>query len=114
QKAHVPDDVKFQTKPEIALDQIRAALAAGVAPGVLLADAGYGVDGVFRSGVTALGLTYAVGVQSTLSTRRFAPKSWRQSWPARLGGRCLGARAPTKPCPLASPPCGSGQPRATG
>jgi len=67
QKAHVPDDVKFQTKPEIALDQIRAALAAGVAPGVLLADAGYGVDGVFRSGVTALGLTYAVGVQSTLS-----------------------------------------------
>src|SRR5208282_1712883 len=39
QKAHVPDDVKFQTKPEIALDQIRAALAAGVAPGVLLADA---------------------------------------------------------------------------
>ena len=67
QKTHVPDDVKFQTKPEIALDQIRAARAAGVAPGVLLADAGYGVDGVFRSGVTALGLTYAVGVQSTLS-----------------------------------------------
>lgn len=67
QKAHVPDDVKFQTKPEIALDQIRAALAAGVAPGILLADAGYGIDGPFRSGVTALGLTYAVGVQSTLS-----------------------------------------------
>jgi SRSO17 transposase len=67
EKAHVPDDVKFQTKPEIALAQVRAALAAGVAPGVLLADAGYGVDGRFRSGVTALGLTYAVGVQSTLS-----------------------------------------------
>ena len=34
-KAHVPDAVKFHTKPEIALDQVRAALAAGVAPGVL-------------------------------------------------------------------------------
>ena len=67
QKAHVPDDVKFQTKPEIALDQIRAALAAGVARGVVLADAAYGIDGGFRAGVTAMGLTYAVGVQSTIS-----------------------------------------------
>jgi SRSO17 transposase len=65
-KAHVPDDVKFQTKPEIALDQIRAAIAAGVARGVLLADAGYGVDSPFRSGITSAGLTYVVGVQSTL------------------------------------------------
>ena len=32
-KAHVPDNVSFKTKPEIALDQIRAALAAGVATG---------------------------------------------------------------------------------
>ena len=55
-KARVPDEVKFQTKPEIALDQIGAALAAGVAPGVLLADAGYAADGAFRSGVTASGL----------------------------------------------------------
>jgi SRSO17 transposase len=67
QKAKVPDDVKFQTKPEIALDQIRTALAAGVAPGMVLADAGYGIDGGFRAGVTALELAYAVGVQSTLS-----------------------------------------------
>jgi SRSO17 transposase len=35
-KAHVPDDVIFKTKAQIALDQIRAALAAGVSPGVLL------------------------------------------------------------------------------
>ena len=66
-EAGVPDDVTFQTKPEIALAQIRAALAAGVAPGVLLTDAGYGADGAFRSAVTASGLTYVVGVQSTLS-----------------------------------------------
>ena len=67
QKARVPDEVRFQTKPEIALDQIRAALAAGIAPGMILADAGYGSDGAFRAGVTALELAYAVGVQTTLS-----------------------------------------------
>jgi len=80
-KAHIPNDVIFKAKPTIALDQIRAALAAGVAPGVLLADAGYGVDGAFRSGVTAMGLTYVVGVQSTLSvwppgTEPLPPKPW--------------------------------------
>ena len=79
-KAHVPDDVIFKTKPQIALDQIRAALAAGVSPAVLLFDAGYGADGAFRSGVTALGLSYVVGVQSTLSappdTEPLPPKHW--------------------------------------
>jgi SRSO17 transposase len=39
EKVHVPAEVKFQTKPEIALDQIRVAWAAGVAPGVVLTDA---------------------------------------------------------------------------
>lgn len=39
-KAGVPDEVTFQTKPQIALEQIRQTLACGVAPGVVLADAG--------------------------------------------------------------------------
>jgi len=70
EKAHVPEEVEFQTKPQIALSQIEAALKDDVAKGVVLADAGYGCDGVFRAGVTALGLTYAMGVQSTLSVWR--------------------------------------------
>jgi SRSO17 transposase len=80
-KAHVPDDVTFKTKPQIALDQIRAALKAGVSPGVLLTDAGYGVDRAFRAGVTAMGLFYVAGVQSTLSVwppgaEPLPPRSW--------------------------------------
>jgi SRSO17 transposase len=80
-KAGVPDDVMFKTKPQIALDQVRAAHAAGITPGVVLADAGYGVDGAFRAGVTGLGLAYAVGVQSTLSVwppgrEPLPPKAW--------------------------------------
>ena len=80
-KAKVPPDVVFQTKPQIALDQIAAAQAQGVAPGVILADAGYGADGRFRAGLTDLGLPYVVGVQPTLSVWRpgdgpLPPKPW--------------------------------------
>src|SRR5262245_46788248 len=39
-KARIPEAVTFKTKPEIALDQIRAACAAGVPKGVVLMDAG--------------------------------------------------------------------------
>jgi len=70
-KAGVPDAVQFKTKPQIALDQIRQALADGVAKGVALADAGYGNDTAFRAGLTELGLTYVVGVQG--STAVWAP-----------------------------------------
>lgn len=66
-KAGVPEEVVFQTKPQIALAQIKAARAAGVSPGVLLADAGYGVDSNLRRGLSELGLTYVVGIQSQTS-----------------------------------------------
>ena len=81
-KAGVPDDITFQTKPRIALEQIRVALEAGVAPATVLADAGYGIDTDFRDGVTALGLSYVVGIQSSTSlwvpgTGPLPPKRWR-------------------------------------
>src|SRR6516165_9039895 len=50
--AGVPKEIAFQTKPQIALAQIRAALEAGVPPAPVLADAGYGTDTDFRDGVT--------------------------------------------------------------
>ncbi|CAM3180753.1 IS701 family transposase [Methylobacterium mesophilicum] len=77
----MPEDIGFRTKPEIALDQIRAALADGVPPGLVLADAGYGIDTAFRTALTALGLSYSVGVQSSTSlwppgTAPLPPKPW--------------------------------------
>jgi SRSO17 transposase len=66
-KAGVPAGVVFETKPQIALGQIAKALEAGTPRGVVLADAGYGHDGGFRAGVSALGLTYGVGVLGALS-----------------------------------------------
>src|SRR3954452_15982595 len=65
-KAGVPEEVVFRTKPAIALQQIRRALADGVPPGVVLGDAGYGVDTDFRTALTALTLPYALGVQCTI------------------------------------------------
>jgi SRSO17 transposase len=66
-KAEVPKEIEFQTKPEIALDQIRAAVAAKVPGGVVLADAAYGINTEFRDEISKLGLQYAVGVQSTMT-----------------------------------------------
>jgi SRSO17 transposase len=86
----VPKEIQFQTKPQIALDQIRQAVETEVAGGVVLADAGYGVDGRFRAGITELGLPYVVGVQSSMTvwepgTQPFPAQPWKgQGRPAKL------------------------------
>jgi SRSO17 transposase len=65
--AEIPEEIEFHTKPEIALEQIRAAAAAEIARGVVLTDAGYGMKTEFRTGITELGLPYVVGVQSSMT-----------------------------------------------
>ena len=71
-KTGVPAEVVFQTKPQIALEQIEAAVKAGIPKGVVLGDAAYGNNSEFRGGVTALELIYAVGIQSTTKVRKSA------------------------------------------
>jgi SRSO17 transposase len=63
----VPPETAFQTKPKMALEQIRRLVEEGVPRGVLLADAAYGDDNAFREGLEILGLTYAVGIRTTTS-----------------------------------------------
>ena len=65
-KAGVPEEVKFRTKPEIALEQMQLACSAGLPRGVALMDAAYGSDSRLRTGMTALGLTYVAGIQPKL------------------------------------------------
>jgi SRSO17 transposase len=83
EEAEVPEEIRFQTKPEIALDQIRAAVAAHVARGTVLADAAYGIHTDFRDGLTALELPYVVGVQSSMT----AWEPGKQPLPAKSRGR---------------------------
>ena len=63
--AGVPDDVRFQTKPEIALRQLRQAQADGVAPAPVLMDPAYGNDSKLRAGISGLGLPYVAGILPT-------------------------------------------------
>jgi SRSO17 transposase len=54
-----------QSKGEIALAELDRVRAAGVRFGTVLADAGYGMSAVFRHGLDARGLMWAVGIPKT-------------------------------------------------
>jgi SRSO17 transposase len=78
-KTEVPKEIEFQTKPDMAVDQIRTAVAANLDRGVVLADAAYGMNTEFRDGVTQLALQYVVGVQSSMTVW----ESGKQPLPAK-------------------------------
>lgn len=63
--AEVPEEVRFQTKWQIGLDQIDSLRREGVPEAPLVADAGYGVATEFREALTQRGIPYVVGVRST-------------------------------------------------
>jgi SRSO17 transposase len=50
-----------RSKPEIALEELKRVMRAGVSFGAVLADAGYGISAPFRQALSALGLLWAVG-----------------------------------------------------
>lgn len=80
-KAGVPEDIGFQTKHEIALEQLRWACAAGLPRGVALLDAGYGNNSNLRADITTLGLPYVAGILSNTTvwaegTGPLSPKRW--------------------------------------
>ena len=83
EKTEVPEEVEFQTKPVIAMDQIRAAVTANLDRGVVLADAAYGINTEFREGLTELNLQYVVGVQSSMTVW----EPGKQPLPAKPRGR---------------------------
>ncbi|MGE5320910.1 MAG: IS701 family transposase, partial [Hyphomicrobiaceae bacterium] len=90
-KAGVPDNITFATKPQIALAQMRQAVACGVPLGVVLADAAYGDETAFRDGITELGMLYVVGIRPATTVwapgiSPLAPKPWcgRGIRPTRL------------------------------
>jgi SRSO17 transposase len=66
-KTGIPAEIRFQTKPAIALEQIRAAVKREIPVGVVLADAAYGTDTKFREEITDLGLLYVVGIMSSVT-----------------------------------------------
>jgi SRSO17 transposase len=89
-KAGVPEEISFKTKPQIALEQIRATCQAGLPHGVVLMDAGYGANTELRTTIAGLGLTYVAGIlpNTTVWAKGKAPlrpKTWSgQGRPPKL------------------------------
>jgi SRSO17 transposase len=89
-KAGVPDGIDFKTKPEIALEQVRWACAAGLQRGVVLMDAGYGASTDLRSSISALNLAYVAGIGPLTAVwaagvEPLPPKRWSgRGRPAKL------------------------------
>lgn len=88
--AHIPDDVVFRTKPQIALDQIARCLGNGVRVAAWTFDELYGRDGGFLSGLDALGQTYVAEVPSDFTGWVRAPRvllrptAWERRKPGKL------------------------------
>jgi hypothetical protein len=59
-KAGVPDRLTFKTKPELAIEQLKRLMAAGVRAVWAAADEVYGRCGEFRDTLRALSLAYVV------------------------------------------------------
>ena len=86
-RAGVPPEIAFRTKGAIALEQIEVAIAAGLPPGIVLADAAYGTEADWRDQLTAWGLSYAVAVRENTQVWSGAHQPARTPRPSPRGGR---------------------------
>jgi SRSO17 transposase len=84
-KAGVPDTVGFKPKTDLALELIEQALAAGLAPGVVLADQVYGGSFVWRRHLHDWGLSYCVAVSD--DTAVWTDEVWQTQRGHRGRGR---------------------------
>ena len=90
-KTRVPQEVKFQTKPEIASVQIRRTRAAGhVAFDWITADELYGRDGNFLDALEGDGQRYVVEIPVNTSVWTEDPATQMRSW-------CGNGRPPKNP-----------------
>lgn len=80
--AGVPPEVKFQTKPMIALDLIREVAASGVSRAPVLGDEVYGASSELRGALRESDLEYFLNVGGDLLawTRRMKTRLGRKHW----------------------------------
>ena len=83
----MPREVELRTKGQIARTQIEAALAAGIARGVVLADAGYGDETDFRDWLIEQQFDYVMGVRTGTSVWWGEHQPAKAPPPSPRGGR---------------------------
>src|SRR5215207_807696 len=69
EKAHIPDEVHFWSKPQIAHSLVELSGEWGVPFEVVVADSGYGKYPMFLEGLEERKLPYVCGVESTFGVR---------------------------------------------
>jgi len=79
-ECHIPEDVEFQTKEELALRMFARAVEDEIPGNIVLADAWYGRSHKFRQTIRDHGFDFAVGIMPT-------QKMWRlDARERRIGG----------------------------
>jgi SRSO17 transposase len=71
--AGVPEEITFQTKPQLALAMLTRALEGGVPAAWVTADEVYGGDGAFRRALADRGQAYVLAVKRTQTVSTFPP-----------------------------------------
>jgi SRSO17 transposase len=84
-EAHIPEEVRFKSKPELGLEMIERAVADGLPTGLVLVDSAYGDNAEFRRRVRCEGLDYAVGLHSTTTVWRLDSLGRRIGDPVAVG-----------------------------
>lgn len=79
-KAGLPEEVGHREKWRLALDLTDEAVAWGLEPMVIVADAGYGQITAFRHGLAERGLDYVVAVRSDESAHPQAAAPSASPW----------------------------------
>jgi SRSO17 transposase len=90
EKARVPDDLVFKTKPELALDLVTRAVEDKIPGDIVLVDAAYGASSEFRNTVRMFGLD--LGVAVTASTKVWLLDKLERRHGAPLGAQDLGVK----------------------
>jgi len=84
QAVNLPEELSYQTKPEISLELLKNALARGELPCQwVAADELYGDSPDFRDGVAALGLWFFVEVRCNTRIWLEKPEIWVPPWKGR-------------------------------
>lgn len=93
-RAGIPEGVGHREKWRLALDLIDEAIAWGLAPQVIVADAGYGQNNAFRQALADRGLDFVVAVRADESAHPYGAVPTAPVWSGN--GRRPAARYRTK------------------
>ncbi|MFJ1616156.1 IS701 family transposase [Streptomyces sp. NPDC088251] len=79
-RAGMPEEVRHREKWRLALDLIDEAISWGLAPQVIVADAGYGQNNAFRQGLADRGLDFVVAVRADESAHPYDAVPTAPAW----------------------------------